>query len=544
MNATILIVDDSPTQRMSLQIALKKYGYEIVSAENGIEGVNRAYESMPHVVVSDIVMPELNGYQFCRILKNDPDMKDIPFLLLTSLGESVHKFWGMEAGADHYLTKESGHEAILEKIEDILEKNPPQPREPGVSGELDDTVQSKVNEIFDDLLYEFTVSNRLKELSQLSHDPDSMYREVFYFLRQLFDFSYCSLIRTTPTHVECLMNLPEGVEPSEMEEINKEAVHALPEYTRSLKQQDSVIRAEVGGRGGETGKSFLVHVGEGPDAVIAFTGFRSQESDKRTDKTLKLIVEELGRTFNYLYKLEEIESVKADFSSMIVHDLRSPLTSIIGFASMMEKKLTGKVDEKTVQMTGIIQKNGKRMLELVNDFLDISKIEAGKMEVHPQVASISGILDDVHKSCTVLAQEKNIDFILELEESLPEINLDANRIEQVMINLLSNAIKFTPEGGTIHMGCKNQPEEKNVNVWVKDSGVGMEEKDVATLFQKYKQTKSAQTTKKKGTGLGLVICKHIVEAHGGNIRVESKINEGTTFSFTLPHSGPPEGSDD
>ena len=451
MQTSILLVDDSPTQLMSLRIALEGEGYRVVTAKNGIDGVNKAYEAVPQAVISDIVMPELNGYQFCRILKNDPEMRQTPFILLTALGESVHRFWGIEAGADYYITKGRDHEEIRQRLR-ILLRSPTAHRPPSVRSELIETVQSKVNEIFDELLFEFTISNKLKELSLCSHDPDLMYSQVFGLLRQLFDFRCCVLARVTPQHTECVAHHAQGQEHEELSALKTRVLESLPVETREKPVVDKHIPTDGPADGPSIGTTVVFVIESEPKSAIGFAQFQSTESDTRTDKTLVLISEELGRTISYVYKLEEIEAVQADFHSMLVHDLRSPLTSIIGFSRLINK-MQKELDPQVLHMSGIMVKQGQKMLELVNDFLDVSKIAA---------------------------------------------------------------------------------DTGNVEVWVRDTGVGIGGEDAASLFESYFQTKSSATGKEKSSGLGLAICKHIVEAHGGIISVESEPGVGSTFTFTLP----------
>jgi signal transduction histidine kinase len=169
-------------------------------------------------------------------------------------------------------------------------------------------------------------------------------------------------------------------------------------------------------------------------------------------------------------------------------------------------------------------------VDLISDFLDVSRLESGRIELRKEAVDLRHLIKASLENYSLAAQEKTILLKDEIDQFLPRIEADARRLDQVLGNLLSNALKFTPEGGQIVVGagCKNG----QIEIRVKDTGVGIPPDEIGQIFEKYKQTKSGAVSEQKGTGLGLVICKMIVEAHGGAIRAES--NGGTTFIFTLP----------
>jgi PAS domain S-box-containing protein len=241
----------------------------------------------------------------------------------------------------------------------------------------------------------------------------------------------------------------------------------------------------------------------------------------------------------------EIEQMKTDFLSTVSHELRTPLTSVIGFAKLIQKKLedaifplvpTGerKTDRSLQQVRDnlqIIVSEGSRLTSLINDVLDIAKIEAGKVEWKMAAGSITDIVNQAIGATSVLAQTSQLPVTLEIAAHLPAVLVDHDRIVQVLINLLSNAIKFTEAGTVI---CQIDQEEQMVVVRVRDTGVGLAPEDLETVFEKFKQVGEVMTNKPKGTGLGLPICKQIIEHHQGRIWAESELGEGSTFCFTVP----------
>ncbi|MGH7844820.1 MAG: ATP-binding protein, partial [Candidatus Binatia bacterium] len=232
-------------------------------------------------------------------------------------------------------------------------------------------------------------------------------------------------------------------------------------------------------------------------------------------------------------ELDKANKLQADFTAMIAHDLRSPLTSIIGAAEMMETGLVGEINADQQKWLGKIQATGRKLVDLVSDFLDVAKIESGRIDLVNEDVDLSQLIASAVESYLPLAHEKGIILRAAAEPDLPPIQADPRRLDQVLANLVSNAIKFTQEGGTVEVGA-HLANGSGVKVYVKDNGAGIHQDEIGTLFEKYRQTTSGKTSTKKGTGLGLVISKMIVEAHGGRIWVESEEGKGSTFSFSLP----------
>lgn len=229
---------------------------------------------------------------------------------------------------------------------------------------------------------------------------------------------------------------------------------------------------------------------------------------------------------------EQAQASLADFTAIIVHDLRSPLSNVISILEGMRAGLFGTVPQDQLKWLQKAESTARGCVELISDFLDLSKLEAGRIDLKWEAVDLRQHLRAILDNYALATGEKSIQLKDEIDPSLPPIEADPRRIEQVMTNLLSNALKFTPSGGQIVVGAKCK--EKEIAVWVKDSGVGIPPDEIGLIFEKYKQTTSGMTSAQKGTGLGLVICKMIVEGHGGIIRAESE--RGATFTFTLPRA--------
>ncbi len=232
----------------------------------------------------------------------------------------------------------------------------------------------------------------------------------------------------------------------------------------------------------------------------------------------------------------EVEQMKADFISMLTHDLKNPLTVIISSSQLIIKGYLGPIDLKTEDQIKAIYRNGQTMLELVNNFLDVSKIEAGRMSIGKHPLSIADLIDNVVQNFQMQATELGIDLIKEVDRNLPVITGDPFQMERVLSNLVSNAIKFTSRPGMVIV--KTKVVSDYLQISVSDSGQGIPKDELPHLFNRYFRTKNVEG-KVKGTGLGLYIVKSIVEAHNGKVEVQSEAGKGTTFDIILPSASSP-----
>jgi PAS domain S-box-containing protein len=235
-------------------------------------------------------------------------------------------------------------------------------------------------------------------------------------------------------------------------------------------------------------------------------------------------------------EMREIDRLKSQFLANMSHELRTPLNSIIGFSRVIIKGIDGPVTELQQQDLTAIYNSGQHLLGLINDILDLSKIEAGKMELAFDEVNIADITSSVLSTMSGLIKDKPIQIKRIIEPDLPTVRADAIRVRQVMINLLSNAAKFTDEGNIV-VDVRLYPGQagrNEVKISVTDTGPGISKQDQEKLFQPFSQVDDSPTRKTGGTGLGLSICQHIVNMHGGKIWIDSDTGKGSTFHFTLP----------
>jgi signal transduction histidine kinase len=244
------------------------------------------------------------------------------------------------------------------------------------------------------------------------------------------------------------------------------------------------------------------------------------------------LYEELGATNA---RLVQANQLKSQFLASMSHELRTPLNSIIGFSKVLLNRLDGDLTERQETYLRSVHKSGTHLLQLINDILDFSRIEAGRVEVHPEEIDLHELVSECIESSLPLLRGKPLRIDKEVPDALPHLVADRTKIKQVLLNLLSNAIKFTSAGRAC---VRVRTEDGVVHVSVADTGIGIREADLSRLFEPFHRLDSPLSRQVGGTGLGLAISKKFVEIQGGRLWAESRENHGSTFHFTLPVARP------
>ena len=230
--------------------------------------------------------------------------------------------------------------------------------------------------------------------------------------------------------------------------------------------------------------------------------------------------------------LEIANRHKSEFLANMSHELRTPLNAVIGFSEVLIEKMFGEVNPKQEEYLQDILSSGKHLLSLINDILDLSKIEAGRMELEAQSFDLPAALDNALTLIKERAARNSIGLEVHVDPRIGEVVADERKIKQVLLNLLSNAVKFTPEGGKITMSAIMNGEA--VAVSVADTGIGIAAEDQETVFEEFRQVGTDYARKREGTGLGLALARRLVELHGGKLSLQSELGKGSTFTFTIP----------
>ncbi len=274
----------------------------------------------------------------------------------------------------------------------------------------------------------------------------------------------------------------------------------------------------------------------------------TQKKLKNYNRTLEKDVEERTHELREANtKLQEIDRTKTDFMSTVSHEIRAPLAALLGFARIISNRFDKVIfpnirteDDKVMKLSTKVKRDldtiiseGNRLSELIDDLLDITKIEAGKIELEIKPVSVSEIIERATAIISNSCKQHGIELVTDIKQGLPDIAGDMNRLEQVMINLISNAVKSTEKGSITCRACQTS---NKIMISVIDTGAGISQDDQSRIFEKFGQLKNRIKGRQKGTGLGLPICKKIIECHGGTISVESELGKGSAFSFIIPCS--------
>jgi signal transduction histidine kinase len=281
------------------------------------------------------------------------------------------------------------------------------------------------------------------------------------------------------------------------------------------------------------------------DAAIGAITIRRTEmrpfSDKQVDllKTFAdqaVIAIENVRLFNEIQEktsqLEAANRHKDEFLASMSHELRTPLNAVIGFSEVLLEKMFGEVNDKQEEYLQDILASGRHLLSLINDILDLAKIEAGRMELDVEEFDVAQAVDNAVVLVRERATRKGLTLSTTLDHTLGSIRGDQRKIKQVMLNLLSNAVKFTPEGGRVEVRAQRTGDQ--VEIAVVDTGIGIAAEDLETVFEEFRQVGTDYAKKHEGTGLGLTLSRKFVELHGGRLWVKSQLGQGSTFAFSLP----------
>ena len=431
----ILIVEDSLTQAARLEHLLQEQGYGVRVASTGKMALEAAKKQPPSMIISDIVMPEMDVYTLCKCVKSDVKLRDVPVVLLTSLTAAEEVLKALECGADSFIRKPYDAEYLLSRTDHILMN---QAARKGSSVTLG-------AEIFLGGQRYFITSER----------------------QQILDLLFSTFMDAVRMNAD------------------------LEEKQRTLLRMAGELEGKVG------------------ELATA-----NQELELRGQK------------------IERATRMKSEFLANMSHELRTPLNAIVGFSGLLEDHTAGGLNDKQQRFVHHIKQGADHLLQLINDILDLSKIEAGQLEIRREAFYVRDALPEVISIIRPTAMAKKVEVECQMIASQP-VYADRIRLKQILFNLLSNAVKFTPKEGRVVIECVDDGGE--VRVSVTDTGIGIRVEDQKLIFEEFRQVEAGnQDPGNCGTGLGLAITRRLVEQHGGKISLSSELGKGSCFSFTLP----------
>ena len=584
----ILVVEDSATQAAGLAVLLEREGFETLVVRRAERALETMRTTPVDLVLSDVLMPGMDGYELCRRIKQVPEWADIPVVLLTSLTDPLAIVRGLQSGADHYVTKPYDPAGLLSRVRLVLERAHlpklihPQPFTVDLLG-TPFTIRATKEQILELLVSSYSDLVRTSEaVSDAAHRARFL-SEAMELLSSSLDVHRVlrDLARLIVPRIAdlCAVDLlgPGGL-PQRVEIVHGfPGVPGLPESTARV--ADPAISSIAQRAIAESSLQLVAHADDealrdvarnpalleqlrcsGPysllvvpliarQRVLGFLQFLSADIARASTPESLLLAEDLARRASVavdnalLYgEAQRATRARDDVLAIVSHDLRNPLNTILMSASFLLDVLAEPgATVPLIPQLELILRATARGNALIQDLLDVSRIESGTLAVDPSLTSAGGLLNDAVLELEPLVVDKGLRFEHEWTGDNAEVSADRGRIAQVFSNLVGNAVKFTSKGGVVRVtGRRLGPIVEFV---VSDSGTGIAPDHVPHLFDRYwKATKASRS----GAGLGLFIVKGIVESHGGAVSVESVAGAGTSFRFTLPgaSSAPwrPEGA--
>jgi len=544
---SILLVDDRPENLLALEAILEPLQQNLVRANSGPEALKWVLAREFAVILLDVQMPGMNGFEAAQLIKARERSKHVPIIFLTAISkEEEYVFQGYTVGAVDYLAKPFNPDILRSKVAvfvDLYLKNQHINRQEQM---LRASERREMELVHDARLHESEL--RLSEVVESALDAILMFddqQRITLFnsaAERMFGISQTDVLGKP---VEQL--LPQCADRDYVERVCREDVSSARPENEADHGEPPAPRAVAfsGRRGGADGEEFPVEASiscleigsHRVFTVIArdITERQQAEAALRTQAvSLADSATEL-KALNYQLHQRQVEleramSARSRFYASMSHELRTPINAILGYNTLMLENIYGPLNERQVHGLERTQKAAKHLLELVNDVLDLSKIEAGKIEVQLQPVVFPALIEDLFITVRPMADERGSELSLEHPGEPVTVITDPRRVRQILLNLLSNAIKFG-RGNPIRV--RSIPsQDGGVSISVEDRGEGIASEDLPRIFDEFVQL--AHAHEHEGTGLGLPISKRLATLLNGSLDAQSKVGEGSTFTLVLP----------
>ncbi|MDQ4080883.1 MAG: ATP-binding protein [Gemmatimonadota bacterium] len=540
-NVDVLLVDDRTENLLAIEAILEPLALNLIRATSGEAALREVLRRDLAVILLDVQMPGMNGFETAKVIKSRERSRHIPIIFLTAISkEEQYVFEGYSVGAVDYLSKPFHPDVLRSKVSVFVELHEK-------SRQIRDQEQrlrhAERREI--ELEHRVRLSEseaRMAEVVESAIDAIVMFDEsqrVTLFnaaAERVFGVSSKSAIGRSigelfpPEHRSDFIDRVCATAP--VVRPGRTHVHAIPRLESAIGVRASgdtfPIECSVSCLELAEGKIYTIIARDITDRVRAEQELRDQATRlARTTAELKLANEELARR---QVELEKAITARSRFYASMSHELRTPINAILGYNTLLLDHIYGPLNEKQTQGVRRAQKAAKHLLELVNDVLDLSKIEAGKIELQLQPVPFPTLIDDLFVTMRPLADERGSDLSLVVEGEPRKIISDPRRVRQILINLLSNAIKFG-NGKPIQVTCTGL-EDGSVRIDVEDHGVGITSEDIPKIFDEFVQLQ--KTHNEQGTGLGLPISNRLATLLNGRLECRSVPGEGSTFTLFLP----------
>ncbi len=496
-NKVILIVDDEPHNIDVLFDDLTQAGFKILVAENGETALKRISHINPDIILLDVKMPGIDGFETCSRLKAQEKIKDVPIIFMTAVADTAEKLKGFELGAIDYILKPFQATEVVARVEKHLMISQLQKRLEAQNTQLQQEIIKR--EQIEKSLRESEMKNSLL----LQHSPD-LIMNVERDGRITYINHSIAFISETVIDKKFIAFLP-----SEYHEQYSQALHKVFEE----KQADSFEY-------------------KNSDDQYFFARVVPIEWDNEIVSAMVISTNITERRKNA--ELEQAVRLKDEFLANMSHELRTPLSAVLMMSEILMENAYGKLNEKQLKTVEHIDTSARHLLSLINDILDLSKITAGQLELQLGPVNVTAVCNASLVFIKEIAAKKKIKVLFVADNNIDTLVLDERRFKQILVNLLNNAIKFTPEGGRVILEVEGEKCRNLVHFNILDTGIGIPENQIERLFQPFVQIDGSLSRSHEGTGLGLSLVHKLTEMHGGNVNVKSTVCKGSQFIVSIP----------
>lgn len=514
--ARILVVEDSPDIRVLIRMLLEAAGHEVSTAPDGRAGVEAVRAQRPDLVLMDLSLPVLSGWEATKEIKEDPDIASIPIVAVTAHAMHGDRQRALAAGCDGFILKPIDEETFESLVRSYLRR--PVRKEPAASEPSRPPAPSSPRTAESGRI--LVVDDHAEVAELIRHDLESEGHEV--------------VVARTPEQVAeiaagdrqfdlAIVDVMLG--PDSGYDLTADLVSRANEYLPVLLVTAGQIDREKGFAAGADD-----FIAKPLDATELVARARSLIRVGRAIRSQGRAARERSEAYE---KLAELDRLKSDFLSTVSHELRTPLNTIILLSHLIEREgKTPTDEERRLHDIRVIRESAETLLRMINNILDLARLEAGQRDLHPQRVALKPMLEETADLLEPQARARDLALTTEMSPDLPETAvLDREKVSRVLINLLSNAVKYTRKGRVV---LRAAPWQDSIAFEVEDTGSGVPANLVATVFEPFRRIRTGNEEAPRGTGLGLTISKQLVELMGGDLIFDSREGEGTRVAFTLP----------
>lgn len=499
----ILLVEDNVDHAELTELSLKRHisNIEVIKSHSGKTCMEALASDLFDVIILDYSLPDRNGLLVLKSIKSHKIKT--PVIIVTGMGSEATAVKAIKNGAYDYLIKSDGYLVTLPvTVQKVLQNK-------GLEDLLDETEQR----------YKDLVENANDGIYVL--DNKGQFRLINNKIEEFTGYRREELLKTHFRHL-----------------IAKEEKQRWLFLLKQLKDHNNLDHIETVIRT-KDGKKIPVELNITPifknGEIDGYQGIardisariKTDNEIRRQSKELKKLNEELKQKNK---ELEEINRLKSQFVSNVSHELRTPLNGVLGYAELLRDGIYGQVNDDQKKALQNIISSGNHLLDLINEILDFSKLQNGRMMLYKEICSIYDIIDAVEATVRPIVRNRPIEFMVNIDPDLPKVYVDSQKIYQVFLNVVGNAVKFTSQG---EIEIRGRLEGDEILFSVRDTGIGVSKEDIKFVFEEFRQLDGSKTRRFGGTGIGLSLTKQLLELHGGRIWIESELGKGSTFYFTL-----------